>query len=134
MKTPPSITKERFFQLLEAYGGHPKRWPAEERQAALQFLEKSEEAKEIYQHACQLDQVLDRVPFPPRMLKNSILASVSPPLRPQERSFYTAHFLRPVIISLVFFLLGMSLGFMLISSSPWDEEDVYLLAFNEDIL
>lgn len=125
------ITKERFSQILEAYGGHPKRWPTEERQAALQFLEKSEAAKEIYQQACQLDQLLDRVPPPPRMLKNSILTAVSP--SSHRVSSYKPYFLRPVMISLLFFLLGIAIGFTLTSPLPWDEEEVYLLAFNEDI-
>jgi hypothetical protein len=51
--------------LLDAYGAHSARWPADERDAALDFLAESVEARALHDDAARLDAAFDLVPAPP---------------------------------------------------------------------
>ena len=130
----PSITSKRFAQLLEAYGGHPQRWPEEERQAALQFLEHSALAQDMYRQTCQLDHYLDCAPPPPKISKHLILTSIPLSSWSQILLIYKDYLLRPVLISLISLLLGIVIGLSMTFPVPGNEEDMYLLAFNENLL
>ncbi|EDN67174.1 conserved hypothetical protein [Beggiatoa sp. PS] len=57
------ITRERFSQLVDAYGGDTKRWPIEKQAAALKLLEESVEARHLQHSASNLDRLLDSVPI-----------------------------------------------------------------------
>lgn len=147
------ITRERFSQLVDAYGGDTKRWPIKERTAALKLLEESVEARRLQQLASNLDHLLDSVPTSPptAMLRQRILT--------QTQRYYTEpaqdawqwfihwlmgttvreHFLRPAFALMIPLLFGMLLGFNLSNSpgednknlaatSVWVEEEISLLA------
>jgi len=55
---------ERFATLVDAYGGHPARWDARERDAALALLAQSAEAQRLQQAALEVDAQLDLVSDP----------------------------------------------------------------------
>lgn len=61
---PPrsALSIERFQQLVEAYGAEPRRWPTDERAAALALLVCSDEARHICEEARALDALLDALP------------------------------------------------------------------------
>lgn len=71
-------------RLLDSYGADPARWPAERRQAALQCLEESAEARALREAAMLLDGVLDQAaaPAPARQLKDAIVAAATAPRQP----------------------------------------------------
>lgn len=76
---------ERLSVLIDAYGVDPRRWPAQERQAAEALLAASAAAQERLRGAARLDQLLStRLPEiePSAVLRNRILASVKPQSRP----------------------------------------------------
>jgi hypothetical protein len=81
------MTSERLRQLLDAYGAGPDRWPPEEREAALAFLENSSEARAERDRAARLDAVLDRAPAeqPSPGLTERVLAA-SPAKRVKAKS------------------------------------------------
>ena len=56
------MTIERFKHLIAAYGADPARWPARERLAALDLLERSDDARALMEEAVQLDRLLDLSP------------------------------------------------------------------------
>ena len=53
------MDRERFAELLDAYGADFRRWPAETRAAAAAFAAQSPEAAELIAEARKLDAVLD---------------------------------------------------------------------------
>jgi hypothetical protein len=53
---------ERFRELVDAYGGDPRRWPLTERGPAAELLAASAEARAVLAEAAALDQLLDRAP------------------------------------------------------------------------
>lgn len=59
-----AVTMERLAQLLDAYGGEPARWPAHERDAALQLIAASPEARAMQRVAIELDGTLDQAVLP----------------------------------------------------------------------
>jgi hypothetical protein len=54
-----SMDKERFEQLIEAYGGESARWPQAERAPALRYLAATRAAHAIRASARRLDETLD---------------------------------------------------------------------------
>ncbi len=68
-------------RLLESYGANPERWPADRRQAALQYLEGSAEARALCEEAADLDAALDQaaVPAPAPELMAAILSAATAP-------------------------------------------------------
>ena len=72
------MTPERFRRLTETYGAEPRRWPAEEREVALAFVNRHPaEAQATLADASTLDSVLDgHVVGPPTTeLRERIVAS-----------------------------------------------------------
>lgn len=55
---------DRFRELVEAYGGEPGRWPANERGAAEALLADNAEATRLLRHAAALDAMLDTAILP----------------------------------------------------------------------
>ena len=53
---------QRFRELLDAYGGDPRRWPAAERGPAAELLATSPEARALLAEATTLDRLLDGAP------------------------------------------------------------------------
>jgi hypothetical protein len=53
------MNRERFDHLLEAYGGDFKRWPAEERVAAAEYVAQNPDAAAALEAAKALDEALD---------------------------------------------------------------------------
>lgn len=75
------MTPERFAELIEIYGAEPRRWPQDQRQAAIAFTEDHpEEAATIAETARRLDEALDRyvVPGPSARLIRAIMESAPP--------------------------------------------------------
>ena len=54
-----AVTLDRLAQLLDAYGGEPERWPAQERAGALQLIATHPEARAMQRAALELDGALD---------------------------------------------------------------------------
>lgn len=76
-KMTSQMTSLRFIQLLESYGAQPARWPQDERDSAMAFAQKFEDAKTLLSEAGTLDAALsDNVaPAPSDILKARILRS-----------------------------------------------------------
>lgn len=53
------MNKERFQQIVEAYGVEPLRWPKEERQSAESYLKTNQEASRLISEHQILDARLD---------------------------------------------------------------------------
>lgn len=53
------MDRERFEQLVAAYGGDPRRWPADERAAGEAYAAQDAEARALLLQAGALDRVLD---------------------------------------------------------------------------
>jgi hypothetical protein len=137
------MTRERFSQLLDAYGGDAKRWPIEERAAALLLLEHSKEARRLQQSALALDSLLDSVQIsqPSTMLRQRILAKAHQQQVQDAWQWFIQwligttfreHILRPAFALLIPLLLGIVIGFNLASlpedENSWVEEEINLLA------
>jgi len=81
-----TMNLQRFSQMLDAYGGDPRRWSENERAAALDFLQHSEQARVLQQQALRLDQLLAVLPEVSasatleQRIFNSIKSPVSEPL------------------------------------------------------
>jgi len=58
------MTPERLQEILDAYGGDPRRWPVDERDAAEALCDASVAARHARDEACRLDTLLDRLPAP----------------------------------------------------------------------
>jgi hypothetical protein len=76
-KDTEEMTLDRFAQIVEAYGGSPRRWPEGERDEAEQLMERSAEARAIVERCAGLDALLDEAPGlePSRALRDRILAA-----------------------------------------------------------
>ena len=53
---------QRFRELMDAYGGDPRRWPPGERGPAAELLAASADARALLAEAAALDQILDGAP------------------------------------------------------------------------
>lgn len=62
--TQTTITKARVLALVDAYGGDPARWPAQEREAAVALLSGDRELARAADAARRLDLMLDSLPVP----------------------------------------------------------------------
>lgn len=139
------ITIQRFSQLLDAYGGNTKRWPSQERAAALKLLGQSDEARRLQQSALALDHLLDTVKTsqPQARLRQRILAQVPGQMKPTQDAWQwflqwligttpREYLLRPAIALVIPLLLGIVIGFNLVSvpedENSWVEEEINLLA------
>jgi hypothetical protein len=139
------MTTERFSQLLDAYGGDTKRWPIEERAAALQLLEQSNDARHLQQSALILDGLLDSVPIlpPSTALRERILAQIHPFTSQTQDAWQWLiqliigttpgeHIWRPAVALGIPLLLGIVIGLNLAllpeNANMWIEEEISLLA------
>src|SRR5262249_25951605 len=70
---------DRLRELLEAYGGEPGRWPANERAAAIALLAHDEEAARLQRAAAAIDSLLDRAPpiAPPIIDAEKLVAEIT---------------------------------------------------------
>ncbi|MDM8560483.1 hypothetical protein [Candidatus Parabeggiatoa sp. HSG14] len=129
------ITIERFSQLLDAYGGDAKRWPLEERAAALKLLEVSSEAHHLQQSALTLDNLLNRIPIssPTTALRNHIIAKIQKSTKPTKDAWQwlvewllgtttLEHVLRPAFALALPLLLGITIGLNLTALPEIDEQ------------
>ena len=75
-----NMSLARLTELLDAYGVNHLRWPAAEREQALQFLQSSASARALHAQAFALDESLDSwlVAPPSAALKAQIMASFAP--------------------------------------------------------
>jgi len=138
-----SQTIERFSQLIDSYGAEVKRWPVDERVAALKLLETSETARHLQQSALNLDNLLDdtQILKPSPQLRNRILNTIK--IKPRKEAWQWLgewlmgttlheHILRPAFAVILPLLLGISLGLNLNSmpesEQTWFEEEINLLA------
>ena len=73
------MTPERVRQLIEAYGAHPGRWPAAERDAALRLMTEHPGLVAAAREAEALDALLDRADraAPPAWLTGRIAARLT---------------------------------------------------------
>ncbi|BDW99919.1 hypothetical protein [Maricaulis maris] len=80
------MTDERFFQILEAYGADPARWPADERAEAEAFaLGHPDLIADAAQSERDLDALLDQLIEPERaspLLERRLLAQLPVPALP----------------------------------------------------
>jgi hypothetical protein len=85
------MTLERLTQLIQAYGGDPRRWPPAERAAAEALLHRSPEARYRLTDARALDELLDTVVIAPAggELRKRIYAHALPsPAVPSEEAHF----------------------------------------------
>jgi hypothetical protein len=70
------MTEGRFAALLEAYGAAPRRWPEDERDAALVFARADPRAAALLDAAADIDDLLHahRVPAPSAELAAAVIA------------------------------------------------------------
>jgi hypothetical protein len=66
------MTPDRFAALLAAYGGDERRWPADERDAALALIARDPALAAARDDARRLDAELDRHPDPPSVAINPL--------------------------------------------------------------
>ena len=79
------MNRDRFFNIVEAYGAEPRRWPAAERAAALAFAESDPEAAALLRQAADLDAVLDESrPLAPSFALRRRIVDAAP--QPRRRS------------------------------------------------
>lgn len=81
------MTEDRFFEILEAYGANPERWPEAERAAAQAYAEAhADTVTEALQSAAALDALLaPTVVEPSDLLQRRLLKALPVPAehRPQ---------------------------------------------------
>lgn len=131
-----------FAELLETYGGDSRRWPVEQRDAALELLSREPEARQIMEAEIAFDLILDTHEVPVRttdQLISNIEARIgADPVRnpvdklihwlfPDLMTIRTA--LRPASIACVPVILGMMIGYGNASSNELTvDEELALLA------
>lgn len=100
------MTEHRFFQILEAYGTDPARWPADERAAAEAFARAhAEQAGAVMRAESALDDLLDQLAEPARddaFLERRLLAGLPVPA--------ASRWMAPTAVAAAL-LLGVCLGF-----------------------
>lgn len=100
------MTEERFFQILEAYGADPARWPAAERDQAQGFAQTRPELVAVATgEEMMLDDLLDRLDEPTpdtTLLERRLLARLPRPAMPD--------WMAPSAVAAAL-LLGVCLGF-----------------------
>lgn len=116
-----SLSMQRFEQLVEAYGSDTQRWPADEREAALQLLHRSPEAVILLQQSAWLDSALDQYDTPAFEQLDSRILQQSLPARRSgllERclgwlvppSVSLANLWRPTALACLPLMMGLFMG------------------------
>jgi hypothetical protein len=135
---------DRFRELLDAYGGEPARWPANERAAAEALMAGNTEAARLRIRAAALDALLDKAADPASVIDaDRLIASITAEpqrtaeivtLRPARRASPATFWLKVASLAaaaMIGFLVGVtqlanfgdptssSSGLELADVSPW---------------
>ena len=87
---------ERFRELVDAYGGDPRRWPPTERAPAAELLAASAEARTLLAEAAALDRILDRaLPMAPATLDSERLIALATAAAQERPSFRPVGVMQP---------------------------------------
>lgn len=129
-----SMDLSRFTQIVSAYGGQPKYWPVEEREAAAAFMENSEQAQALVKLEQNLDaQLATYLPgrADVRELKSGIIASIEKDamsildtvldwILPEN----PIQFWRPALVATLPLVIGIMAGVMAQSEPDylWEDE------------
>lgn len=135
------MNRERFLEILEAYGAHEHAWPVEERGAAKAYLAAHEEAQVALRAARDLDIALDA--FQPAIpdLSEGILAAVGESAVERFLRWLfpggNASVLRPALLGCLPLLFGAVLGFSLpaptdSSAIGWEDQERLLVSAGEE--
>lgn len=115
----------RFKQILQAYGASPHRWPAEERQAAEEFLTQDKDASRLLLEHSKLDELLDRFDVPAvDQLEKRILSRINTHINARNGRWLdavfewlipatgqlTSYIWRPVMAASFLFVAGIYIG------------------------
>ncbi|WP_203294271.1 hypothetical protein [Maricaulis parjimensis] len=124
------MMQERFFEIIEAYGANPARWPEDEHEAVLAFIDAHPElAGEALADAAALDAMMELDERAPsdllqRRILNAFPAEPVSVARPQWQIPVAA-----AAALLVGAFIGFASGAMTVTTSPV-EDTVYADAFN----
>ena len=142
-----SMTAQRFEQIVTAYGSEPARWPAQEREAAIQFLAENPAEKSLIEGYRELDMLLDAMPMPAftqmeqrvirslrEKTRDSLLDRVLDWLIPrQQRGMAWA--LRPALVACLPLVCGIYMAnfysFGIDSAENSWQEELYLISMND---
>lgn len=132
--TRESMSLERLAAILDAYGAADRRWPAEERAAALALVEASPQARAMLARAAELDRLLDAAPAgepPSAALRHAVLRTAPRAPAPTPRRLgWRAAAAVALAASLV---LGMVTGRIIRVDDPTEgSPDVLSLALLDD--
>lgn len=131
---------QRFTEIIEAYGGNPNHWPADERLTALEFKTANPEVITLIEESVALDRLLDShtISEPDHaMLARQIQSQVAGTANPIDGfirwlfpGLPTLHsVLRPVAVACLPVILGILIGYQGTSSDELSlEEELALLA------
>lgn len=131
------INLQRLRELIDAYGGEPRRWPESERAAALALLEDSSEARAWLGQARATDIELDRLTVPPPSpaLRDALLERAPRPRgwRPALASLWRDlggwSLAGPALAAGLALGLGMGIGLSpLPATNGFDDEALFRLA------
>lgn len=117
----------RFVQIVESYGANSARWPADEREAALEFASRHPTGQMLMDEASQLDELLSTVmpPTPSELLRARILKKAgesAPEYKPaNDRLPFRALAATLLVSACIGFL---SRGFILPSSNPQGDIEI----------
>lgn len=94
------MTRQRLSELIAAYGTDPRRWPAAEREDALDLLARSPSLQEEIDRMTALDAALDSWPnpAPPALDAAAFAARVSAAPQARTRIGVTRRFRWPAIV------------------------------------
>tara|TARA_R110001606_G_scaffold228703_4_gene376696 strand:- start:153 stop:596 length:444 start_codon:yes stop_codon:yes gene_type:complete len=141
------MTAQRFEQIVTAYGSEPARWPAQEREAAIQFLAENPAEKSLIEGYRELNMLLDAMPMPAftqmeqrvirslhEKTRDSLLDRVLDWLIPrQQRGMAWA--LRPALVACLPLVCGIYMAnfysFGIDSAENSWQEELYLISMND---
>lgn len=141
-----NMTAQRFEQIVTAYGSEAMRWPATEREAALDYLKRSCAAQSLVEEYRELNRLLDAVQVPAlaqmerRVMRSlqqasraSVLDKVLDWLLPaQGRGAW-----RPALVACLPLICGIymanfySFGVELESTENSWQDELYLISMND---
>lgn len=142
-----NMAPERFDAIIEAYGSRPERWPAEERPAALAYLNSNPQAQALVASYSALDDLLDEyrveglTSLQQHVLvqtaivsESTILDRVFEWLLPRSERVL-AWFWRPALLACLPLLCGLYLGnhfsFGIDGTQHSWEEEMFMLSLND---
>lgn len=141
------ITPERFATIIEAYGSQPERWPENERDAALAYMEHHTPAQILVTEYRKLDELLDQFSateisrLEQRMLEhvvdavgNNLFDQLMDWLLPRSGRVL-AWMWRPALVACLPLICGIYLGnyysFGIDGTQNSREEELYMLSLND---